>query len=639
MRIEKLLQAASDHLEPESGAKERVRMMMRKEMRAESLLKRAAKETSPTALTQSRIWASVSQSLRRPAADLLTRLGELLHPTHAQLRSVRHTMMNRMAEPSTGWLRFPAMRFAASLAVFALLVRISPLLFLAPHSNAESVILLLPTRGQVETSENGQWQPLTDDTVLTQSKEIRTQDGEATVVLHDDGNVRLGSDTDVILRDTADRPDAASELGPSITLLSGKIWVQGLVPQPIRGIVVATPQGDITVNEGSVSIEAGSDGNVTVSVWDRHVSVDHNSQDSTLVSGEFARLTDAPVFLVQQSPASAARADWVSQNLDRDAAHRKEIAEQQQQRRVADAGILPNSPLYPVKRIAEQMDLLMTFDETDKAKKQLAFASTRLDEATALIAQGATEDSQAPLQEYQTALIAVATGTGSDPLIQQLVTDEVTQSVADSAAASPTDSGYVIKKAVLEASAALPDAQIGKTDVEGTILVDTLDAMQNAAQSGDIAQVQQTFTDLKPYLTSIKEGKSGLPLDTRKEALALLQQFAVTVADRDQTAGDVDDSLVKDAAQYLPQTAAPAPAQLTDDQIAQLVDQMKLRIYSYKLPRSRWDQLQTEFKSIQDNPDRGRILRALYHALPQDGLAPYVRTEIQKVREEQGQQQ
>ena len=34
------------------------------------------------------------------------------------------------------------------------------------------------------------------------------------------------------------------------------------------------------------------------------------------------------------------------------------------------------------------------------------------------------------------------------------------------------------------------------------------------------------------------------------------------------------------------------------------------------------------------NPDRGRILRRLYLALPPNGLAGYVRTEIQKVREE-----
>jgi len=52
------------------------------------------------------------------------------------------------------------------------------------------------------------------------------------------------------------------------------------------------------------------------------------------------------------------------------------------------------------------------------------------------------------------------------------------------------------------------------------------------------------------------------------------------------------------------------------------------------MERSRWNQLQAEFRAIRGNQDQGRILRALYHALPEEGLAQYVRTEIQKLREE-----
>ncbi len=636
MRIEKLFQAVGKELEPSSGAKERVRMMLRRQMSSESVLRAAARQVEPTAQTKQQIWARVERSFRQPAADLLSRIGEWLHPTHAQALAVRRAMLHRIHEPATGWLRFPAMRFAASLAVFALLVRMSPLLFLAPHSSAESVALLLPTRGSVELSLGGLWQKVTEDVVLQEGREMRTDDGEATIVLHDDGNVRLDGNTHVIIRDIADRPDQPSVLGPSLTLLQGRIWVQGLVPQHLRGIIIATPQGDVTVNEGSVSVTVDHTGTVLVAAWDRHATVEHDGQESTLVSGEYAHLTDASAYLVQDSSNEAARLDWVKQNLDRDAVHRREIAQLQQERRVADAGILPTSPLYPVKRIAEQMDLLMTFDGTEKARKQLEFASTRLDEATAMIAQDDASDVTASLKEYQLALMQVATGSGADPLVQQLVQDEVSQSVAGIAAVTPNDSTYLIKKAVLEASAALPDTVIQKTDVEGTILVDTLDALQAAAQSGDIAEVHKAFSDLKPYLKSIKEGKSELPEGTRKEALALLEQFATTVNDRDQVSGDVDDLLLKDTAQYLP-VVETRPTPLTEEEIAGIVDQMKQRIYSYKLTRSRWNQLHAEFRSIQNHPDRGSILRALYHALPENGLAPYVRTEIQKAREQQGQ--
>lgn len=621
-------------MEPSQASRDRVRAMMRVKMRSEHALHTASQHLTPSAIQQARVWARVKQSMRQPAADLLSKIGVWLHPSHVQLQAVRHTMLARIEHTSMHWLRFPAVRLTASLAVFALLIRITPMVLLAPQSSAESPVLALPTRGTVEVSLNALWQPITDDLQLNGPTELRTVDGEATVILHDDGNVRLAENTHVIIRDLSDRPEEATVTGPSITLLGGKMWMQGFVPQNVRPVTVATPQGDIAVHGGSVAISVESSGHVIVSVWDRHAVVEHDGNTATLVAGEFARLTDAPAFLVQQSLQELARGGWVGQNLDRDAVHRRDIAQKQQERRAAAAGILPTSPLYTAKRIAEQMDLLMTFGETERVKKQLAIASTRLDEATALVAIG-DSDVATPLQEYREALIAVATtdvGTGS--VVQQLLAYEVQESVADIAAMTPNDSGYLIKKAVLQTSADLPDLQLQKTDVEATILVDTIDALQTAAASGDLAQVHETFTELKPYLKSVKEGKSELSDAARKEAVALLAQFADTVVQREEALGDVNESLLRDASQYLAPEPEATVEPLTDEQIAALVQQMKGRIYNYKLTRSRWNQLHAEFRAIADHPDRGRILRALYHELPENGLAPYVRTEIQKVRVE-----
>ncbi len=337
------------------------------------------------------------------------------------------------------------------------------------------------------------------------------------------------------------------------------------------------------------------------------------------------------------SDAEAAADVWVTQNLNRDATHRREISQLQQERRIAEAGILPTSAFYSVKRIAEQMDLLLTFGEEEKVKKQLDFASTRLDEAAALIAQGENDGGATSLEEYRTALMAIATGTGTSQLTQRLVEEQVAENVADVSAIPATETGYVLKKAVLEASAALPDAPIQKTDVEAVVLVDTLDALKVAAAEGDIAQVELTFGELKPYLKSIKEGKTELSGAAQKEAVALLEEFAHTVALRDEASNDVSDSLLKDTEQYLPVEPTVVAASMTDAEIDAMIEIMKRHIFAYQLPRSRWNQLQTEFKAIRGNPDQGRILRKLYHALPEDGLATYVRTEIAKLKDYQEQ--
>ena len=42
-----------------------------------------------------------------------------------------------------------------------------------------------------------------------------------------------------------------------MTLRSGRIWIQGLLPSHLRGITIATPAGDVTVHEGSADITVG----------------------------------------------------------------------------------------------------------------------------------------------------------------------------------------------------------------------------------------------------------------------------------------------------------------------------------------------------------------------------------------------
>ncbi len=622
-----------DALDPENGAKARVFARLEGSLRSAEALKMAAEQATPTKTQQSVVWARISARLEGRAVSLLERLRELINVNEpAQAFVVLRNRLDQHATQSAGFGY--AMRWAAAAAVFVILVRISPFLFLAPHSSASSDALLLPTRGTVEVSLQGLWQPIADPLTLKDALSIRTADGEATVMLHDDGNVRLDTNTSLIVREFADRPEQPAVSGPSLSVLSGRVWVQGMIPQQVRGIDIATPQGDITIQEGSVSLTVEEDGDVIVDVWDRHAVVLHEGQELTLIAGERARLTDSTAIIVSESDSRAQKQSWVSQNLDRDAVHRREVSQMQLERRIADAGILPTSPFYSVKRIAEQMDLLMTIDSETKVRKQLDFASTRLDEAAALIAQGSESGSTLPLEEYRSALMAIATGTGADQLTQQLVANQLQENVADMTALTPTESGYILKKAVLEAGASLPGAVIGKTDVESVVLMDTLDALKVAVANGNIEQVNQTFGELRPYLKSIQEGKSQLSTDTRKEALSLLADFANTVQERDTTIGDIGDSLLKETAQYLPQEEVLEAVPLTDEQIAMLVKRMLTRIENYTQPRSQWNQLHTEFRSIEKNPDRERILHALYYILSPD-LAPYVRTELRKLHDQQ----
>src|SRR3989344_7950850 len=110
------------------------------------------------------------------------------------------------------------------------------------------------------------------------------------------------------------------------------------------------------LQEGSVSIEEGT--TVTVSVWDRRAIILRNTDRLPLVAGEQTWLWERNIPTVQRVAPETAEHAWVSQNLDRDAVHRRGIAMLEREERIAIAGILPTSSFYSVKRAAEDIDLL-----------------------------------------------------------------------------------------------------------------------------------------------------------------------------------------------------------------------------------------------------------------------------------------
>ena len=66
-----------------------------------------------------------------------------------------------------------------------------------------------------------------------------------------------------------------------------------------------------------------------------------------------------------------------------------------------DVGVTPDSPFYPIKRILENLDLLLTFDEVSKVEKYLKYAKLRLIEAEKMAEEGKTEYVDDLLRDYQ----------------------------------------------------------------------------------------------------------------------------------------------------------------------------------------------------------------------------------------------
>jgi hypothetical protein len=432
--------------------------------------------------------------------------------------------------------------------------------------------------------------------------------------------------------DISDRLEPATELVPTVALISGRVWMQGLVPAHLRGLTVSTSVGLVTVHEGSVSIEG--DKNVTIAVYDRRASVTHDGRDVLLVSGERTQLWDGNVMVVKKVPDDWLDMPWATNNLGRDAVHRQEIAALQQARLAERAGILPTSSLYSVKRAVEAVDVFLTLSQEARMQKKLQYADARLTEAAALLAEGQTGAVALPLEEYRSTLLALATGSGDSTLAHFLLRQAVIENTGEISAVLPGDQGYILKKVVLETSSALsPDvAQVG--DVQEGMLLDALAVLTQAVDSGNVQGVQEMWADLEPQLKILHDTGATLSPGTRKEATAALGALALSMREQEESgrAESLDPLVREEIAAYLPVEEEALPV-LSEDDVQSIVMGIKKRIFTYHLQQSRINQFTAEMRAMEGHPDEGRILRRLYFALP-DGPESFperVRQEIVKL--------
>ncbi len=610
----------------------------------------------PSAAAKARVWQQIQANMEpQRANDLLTQVSRWLEPDSALQTRVRTLMTSRLAPAPApaGGLGFA--KWTVAFLIFALVIKSSPLLFIAPRTIAATSVSVSATRGTVSIGDEGLLQPVTGEVTLEAAGRVTTGDGEATLILHTYGVVRLAPNTVITIEDLAHHPT----LPVTGSLAEGTAWVYGLVPNSIAGISIETPVGIVTVNEGSANLTVRGS-TLTVDAWDRAVRVAINGEEYILQNAQrLVAAADAAPRISTLDPSSDDA--WVAENFTRDAAHRRELAQWQREIRVANAGILPTSPLYPVKRAAEAVDLLLTFSGEARAQKTLALAETRLNEAVALLAEqptnpvattsevlrlaasGATMPSvtddatgsgamvRSLLDEYRSTILTLAERTAdvtsSGATTAAIVTNELASSTVELAAALPSDAAYPLKQAVLATTAALPETANEPQIERETVLLDALVSLRTSLQAEPETDLSD-LADLTPLLGELRSDIEENSAEIQREATALEQTIASLTRQRR------DETPVETASRRGPTTPNPLP-RLSELEIENLVAHIIANIEIYRLPASRFNQLVAELRAIEGTPDEGQVLRRLDAAITDEpGLTARIQARMRQLKEQ-----
>ncbi len=636
---ERLLRDLRPALEPRSGAQARIRQQLRAQMRGPALLTQAREALTPRPSLLATLWSRIARSIDPVAhLSLWDRLGVSLSPA-ADLRSALWQRFSPRLHPEYAHVAASRpIKWIAAFAVVMVAVRASPLLFLAPASIAESPVTLIAKDGGAEILIESLWQPFRGELALHSAINLATRQNKASIIDHDDAVFRLAPHTQVSFLDLTDRPERSTQ-ETTLALQQGELWVLGLVPKQVRAVTVLTAQGRILVHEGSVSVALQGD-DVVVRVLDRGATVERHGKQIALVSGDQLVLSHDSDLLATKMEPDVYQSAWVAENLSRDAAHQREIAQLQQERRAASAGILPGSTLYPVKRLAEQVDVLLSLSSDERARKLITQGNTRLNEAAALLQTGGTTEAASALKEYKDTMLQVASGSGGSPSVQSLIQLEVVEAgAATVAAALPGDASYALKQAVDDTIESLPSDTIVKPDIQGDALLDQLSAVKRQVAAGDTDVARQKLTELSHSLSSLMatDSLALVSPEVRQEAQAAAEQVAAAVQ---APVMGITLSLGVPAKEVItPEHPArilslTTPRPLTPEQVAAKAQEIRGRIFAFGTKKAQYDTLQDQLSILQHFPDRGSILRELAKVLPGNGLAQRVRREIMMVSQQ-----
>lgn len=620
MSSEHLLQRLRDACAPAPEAKQRVQKAVHARIADPAWVEAVRHAVAPAAGAQDRIWARITGTIESPAASLLDRMRDALAP---DLSAMRLPLAAMTPAPVSAYA--PWMRWVTGFAVFALLVSALPPVFLATPTVAESVILIVPTGGTVYVDQSVTLEPLREKQAMTKPVRLRTDaDGSVTVAAYDDYVLRLDGDTDVEWHDLTDRPEPTIG-GPTVTLWKGRVWLAGLLPTNVHAVAVATPAGDIQVQEGSVDISVNGSA-VRVRVFDRRATIVHDGREIVLVAGESTHLWRGNLPAVEEIPGKDYSEAWVTKNLSFDAVHRREIAQWQQERRAEQAGILPTSSFYSAKRALERVSELTAFDEEARVHRKLDQADARLNEAAALLRDGDLVAAAVTLEEYRDTIRTVASGSG-DSVTHFLLRQKLAEDAADLAASAPDDQGYVLKRTALEAGATLETGV--DPDESDLVLADALHALNSAVLTGDHTRADALYRAMRPSLVALDD-RNIAPV-VRKEASAVLRRFATAVAD--SGAAGTGSELSDELRQYLPPDTSTAPP-LSLEEIAAIVGGILDRSTGiYQTDRGLMNSFTHELSLLRGNPEEPRILEQLrlnlsYHP----SLDIYVRARLRELR-------
>lgn len=262
----------------------------------------------------------------------------------------------------------------------------------------------------------GDWEKAYKDMEIAKDDTIKTgSDGKVSINFFDNSISHIGPDSEVSFADTFIDSDDHAKTKVKIKVNFGRVWSRIIQLGDREAIyeiesndTVATVRGtifDFIVIKGSSTKISTIENIVEVAMIQTEETIDPETKEKKIITKVLKKI-DVPAGKLTEItkeidkekkellllPISQEEMDsiWYKQNQEEDKKIEEEIRKKQEDTNKEIAGILPDSPLYKLKQLAEKTRLAFAADENKKLELEIGFLNKRLAESQALAANGKT---------------------------------------------------------------------------------------------------------------------------------------------------------------------------------------------------------------------------------------------------------
>jgi len=294
----------------------------------------------------------------------------------------------------------------------------------------QPTVSVIEVSGQAEIKKSGsqEWIRLKTGDELSAGDEIKTgDDGQISINFYDNSTSRISSNTQISCEELFINNENYAQTNVGLMVTIGRVWsrIIQLSDQEASFEVrsnktVATVRGtafDFEVTaEGIANIDAVED-IVEVSTIEIKEEIDKDTGEKKKIRRVIAKvnLLEGSATAIDQRiepeklkiietriiPEVRKESQWYMDNVEEDKRFKEEIERKQAEIVEQMAGTLPDSGLYGIKKVAENIRLAVVNDPEKKEELEVRFASRRLAEAQELAEMGKMELAEEMTRKFQ----------------------------------------------------------------------------------------------------------------------------------------------------------------------------------------------------------------------------------------------